>query len=161
MRNLLVFAIVLLIGGVYLARSADNFVAAHPQAAAAPSAQPRDPVSSGRSLMVERERDGHFHIESRINGRFVPVLVDAGASRVILRETDAANAGIRPAPVRPYRRGVHRERQGQRRARDARPVEAGGIAVYDVPALALPDDVLSTNPARHVLPLASEALRSR
>jgi hypothetical protein len=42
MRNLLVFATVLLIGGVYLARSADKFVAAHPQAAAAPSAPARD-----------------------------------------------------------------------------------------------------------------------
>ncbi len=146
MRNLLVIAVMLLVGGAYIARSADKFVVAHPQAAAAgPSAQPREPVSSGRSLMVERERDGHFHIESRINGRFVPVLVDTGASRVILRETDAANAGIRPRPS-DYT-AVVSTANGKINAAPAMldRVEAGGITVYDVPALVLPDDVLSTN----------------
>jgi aspartyl protease family protein len=95
--------------------------------------------------MVERERDGHFHIESRINGRFVPVLVDTGASRVILRETDAANAGIRPRPS-DYT-AVVSTADGKVNAAPATldRVEGGGIAVYDVPALVLPDDVLSTN----------------
>jgi aspartyl protease family protein len=147
MRNLLVFAIVLLAGGVYLARSADKLVVAHPPGAAvaAPATALRDPVSSGRNLMVERERDGHFHIESRINGRFTPVLVDTGASRVILRETDAANAGIRPRPS-DYT-AVVSTANGKVNAAPAvlDRVEAGGITVYDVPALVLPDDVLSTN----------------
>ncbi len=144
MRHLLVFALVLLIGGAYIARSADKFVASNPQAAAAATA-PRDPVSSGRSLMVERERDGHFHVESRINGRFVPVLVDTGASRVILRETDAANAGIRPRPS-DYT-AVVSTANGKINAAPAMldRIEAGGITVYDVPALVLPDEVLSTN----------------
>jgi aspartyl protease family protein len=147
MRNLLVFAIMLLIGGAYIARSADQFVVAHPQAAAAATqaATPREPVSSGRSLTVDRERDGHFHIESRINGRFTAVLVDTGASRVILRETDAANAGIRPRPS-DYT-AVVSTANGKINAAPAvlDRVEAGGITVYDVPALVLPDNVLSTN----------------
>lgn len=146
MRNLLVFAVMLLIGGAYIARSADKFVVAHPQAAAAPpAAAPREPVSSGRSLAVDRERDGHFHIDSRINGRFVAVLVDTGASRVILRETDAANAGIRPRPS-DYT-AVVSTANGKVNAAPAMldRVEAGGITVFDVPALVLPDDVLTTN----------------
>jgi aspartyl protease family protein len=144
MRNLLIFAVMLLVGGVYIARSADHF-AAQPKAAAAPVAGPREPVSSGRSLMVERERDGHFHIDSRINGRFTAVLVDTGASRVILRETDAANAGIRPR-ASDYT-AVVSTANGKIKAAPATldRVEAGGITVFDVPALILPDDVLSTN----------------
>jgi aspartyl protease family protein len=146
MRNLLIFAVMLLIGGAYIARSADKFVVAHPQAAAATqAASPREPVSSGRSLTVDRERDGHFHIDSRINGRFTAVLVDTGASRVILRETDAANAGIRPRPS-DYTATVSTA-NGKINAAPAvlDRVEAGGITVYDVPALVLPDNVLSTN----------------
>ncbi len=146
MRNLLIFTAVLLIAGSYIARYADKAVTVHPQAAvAAPAAEPRAPVSSGRSLMVERERDGHFHIDARINGRFVATLVDTGASRVILRETDAANAGIRPRPS-DYT-AVVSTANGKVNAAPAvlDRVEAGGIAVYDVPALVLPDDVLATN----------------
>ncbi len=146
MRNLLVFATVLLVAGSYIARFADKTVIAHPQAAAAtPTAEPREPVSSGRSLMVERERDGHFHIDSRINGLFVPLLVDTGASRVILRETDAANAGIRPR--RSEYTAVVSTANGKINAAPAvlDRVEAVGIIVYDVAALVLPDDVLSTN----------------
>jgi aspartyl protease family protein len=146
MRNLLVFAAVLLIAGSYIARFADKAVTAQPQAAvAAAAAEPREPVSSGRSLMVEREHDGHFHIDSRINGRFVQVLVDTGASRVILRETDAANAGIRPRPS-DYT-AVVSTANGKVNAAPATldRVEAGGITMYGVAALVLPDDVLSTN----------------
>ncbi len=146
MRNLLIFAAVLLIAGSYIARFADKAVVAHPQAAvAATAAGPREPTSSGRSLMVERERDGHFHIDSRINDRIVPVLVDTGASRMILRETDAANAGIRPRPSE-YT-AVVSTANGKVNAAPATldRVEAGGITVYNVPALVLPDDVLSTN----------------
>ena len=144
MRSVLILAAVLLLGGGYAAQLAQKSVAAHPQQAAAASG-PRDPVSSGRSLMVERERDGHFHIDSRINGRFVGVLVDTGASRVILRETDAANAGVRPRPSE-YTALVSTA-NGKVKAAPATldRVELGGIAVYDVPALVLPDEVLSTN----------------
>jgi aspartyl protease family protein len=145
MRNLLILAAVLLVGGVYVARTANTIVTTHPHAAPAASAAAREPVSSGRSLVVDSERDGHFHIESRINGRFVATMVDTGASRVILRETDAANAGIRPRPS-DYTATVSTA-NGNIKAAPAvlDRVEAGGITVFDVPALVLPDEVLSTN----------------
>ena len=95
MRGILILAVLLLVVGGYAARFADSAVVPQRQASAQQAAGPREPVSSGRSLMVERERDGHFHIDTRVNGRFVPALVDTGASVVVLRETDAANAGIR------------------------------------------------------------------
>ena len=56
------------------------------------------PVSYGRTLTVDADRQGHFEVEARIDGRFVDFMVDTGASLVILRETDAANAGMRPMP---------------------------------------------------------------
>jgi|SRR6478609_6524046 len=146
MRTILLLAAALLIGGAYAAQLANSTVVhrAAVAASAAPSG-PREPMSSGRSLMVERERDGHFHIDSRINGRFMPVLVDTGASVVVLRESDAANAGIRPRPS-DYT-AVASTANGEVKAAPATldRVELGGITVFDVPALVLPDDVLSTN----------------
>ena len=145
MRSVLIFAAVLVVGGGYVARLADKVVSAHPQQAAAAATGPREPVSSSRNLMVERERDGHFHIDSRINGRLVGVLVDTGASMVVLRETDAENAGVRPRADE-YTALVTTA-NGKVKAAPATldRVELGGITVYDVPALVLPDEVLSTN----------------
>jgi aspartyl protease family protein len=144
MRSVLILAAVLLVGGGYAAQIAQRAVVQRPHAAAAQAA-PREPVSSGRSLTVNRERDGHFHIDTRINGRFVAVMVDTGASRVILRETDAANAGIRPMPG-DYT-AVVTTANGKVKAAAATidRLEAGGITVFDVPALVLPDEKLSTN----------------
>jgi aspartyl protease family protein len=144
MRTVLVLAAVLLVGGGYVAKFADRTVTAAPQAASA-SVAPREPVSSGRSLMVERSRDGHFHIDARVNGLLTAALVDTGASVVVLRETDAANAGIRPRPS-DYTTVVSTANgkvKGAPATLDR--VEAGGVTVYDVPAMVLPDDVLSTN----------------
>lgn len=145
MRSVLIFAAVLLVGCGYVARLADKIVSAHPQQAAAAAVAPREPVSFGRSLMVERERDGHFHIDSRINGRSVSVLVDTGASMVVLRESDAANAGVRPRTDE-YT-ALMTTANGKVKAAPATldRVELGGMTVYDVPALVLPDEVLSTN----------------
>ena len=145
MRGILILAVLLLVVGGYAARFADSAVAPQRQASAQQAAGPRESVASGRSLMVERERDGHFHIDTRVNGRFVPALVDTGASVVVLRETDAANAGIRPRPS-DYT-AVVSTANGKVKAAPAKldRVEAGGITVYDVPALVLPDDVLTTN----------------
>jgi aspartyl protease family protein len=144
MRSVLILAAVLLLAGGYVAKLADKSVPAHPQQPAT-AAGPREPVSTGRSLMVDRERDGHFHVESRINGRFVAVLVDTGASMVVLRETDAANAGVRPRQSE-YTATVSTA-NGIVKAAPATldRVELGGITVFDVPALVLPDEVLSTN----------------
>jgi aspartyl protease family protein len=63
-----------------------------------PAYEPREPSSSGRSLTVEGDRQGHFQVEARVEGRFVEFVVDTGASLVVLRESSAAMAGIRPQP---------------------------------------------------------------
>ena len=147
MRQILVLAALVLAGGIYAARVADRtLVEPAPQAAAAQADEQRSaPVSYGRTLTVDANRQGHFEVEARIDGRFVNFMVDTGASLVILRETDAANAGIRPMP-RDYTATVSTA-NGKIKAAPAKigRIEMGGITVYDVPALVLPDDVLSQN----------------
>ncbi len=100
MRQILVLAVAVLIVGSYFARYADQTVV-HPtahMAAAEPAYEPRQPTTSGRSLIIDSDRQGHFKTEARIDGRFVDFLVDTGASLVVLRETGAARVSIHPMP---------------------------------------------------------------
>jgi aspartyl protease family protein len=148
MRSLLVLAVVLMIGGGYAAKIADKVLDQHPQAQAAHATSAdmaRDPVSSGRSLMVDAGRDGHFAVQSRVNGVFTDFMIDTGASLVVLRETDAANAGMHPAPA-DYTATVSTA-NGKVKAAPVKleRIEVGGITVYDVPALVLPDNILGKN----------------
>jgi len=147
MRHILFFAAAVLLAGGYFARYADHAVV-HPsaQAAAVESTyQPRQPVTSGRSLILDSDRQGHFKTEARIDGRTIDFLVDTGASTVVLRESDAARAGIRPRP-NDYT-AIVSTANGKIKAAPAKldRIELGGITVYDVPALVLPDEVLGQN----------------
>lgn len=144
---MLILAAVVLVGGSYAARFADrSMVHPAPQAASARPAEARpEPVSYGRTLTLEANRQGHFQVEARVEGRYVDFMVDTGASLVILRETDAANVGIHPSPG-DYTATVSTA-NGKIKAAPAKleRVEVGGIVVYDVRALVLPDEVLSQN----------------
>jgi aspartyl protease family protein len=148
MRQIFFLAAALLAVGAFAARFADRAVEDHsaPQVAAVqPSYEPREPTSSGRSLMVESDRQGHFQVEARVEGRFIDFMVDTGASLVVLRESSAALAGIRPQP-RDYT-GVAVTANGKIKAAPAKieRMEVGGITVYDVPAMVLPDEALAKN----------------
>ena len=147
MRQILIFAAVVLMIGGYLARFADQAVEANSttRAAAVQSAyEPRQPTTSGRSLM-ESDSHGHFKVEARIDGRHIDFMVDTGASLVIMRESDAAQIGIRPRPS-DYTATVSTA-NGKIKAAPAKldRIEIGGITVYDVPALVLPDEALGQN----------------
>jgi len=110
-----------------------------------PSYEPREPSSSGRSLMVDSDRQGHFQVEARVDGRFIDFVVDTGASLVVLRESSAAIAGIRPQP-RDYT-ATAVTANGKIKAAPAKidRIEIGGITVFNVPAMVLPDEALSKN----------------
>ena len=146
MRAFLVLAVLLVVVGGYAAKFADKAVVEHPQAAAGTADNdPREPVSSGRSLMVDAGRDGHFAVQSRVNGVFTDFMVDTGASVVVLRESDAANAGLHPMPI-DYT-AVVSTANGKVKAAPVKidRIEVGGITVYDVQAMVLPDDILGKN----------------
>jgi hypothetical protein len=120
MRQLIFFAVALVVAGSYMARFADRAVEARPEPQAAvlePVNDLREPTTSGRSLMLESDRQGHFQVEARVEGRFVDFVVDTGASLVVLRESSRrsqvfvrsrAITRLRPSPTtagsRPRRR---------------------------------------------------------
>src|SRR4029079_3940297 len=61
--------------------------------------QPQQQVSTGyRTVRLEGDRNGHFHVDARVDGRSVEFVVDTGASKVVLRESAAARLGIFPRP---------------------------------------------------------------
>lgn len=147
MRQILFFAVVVLVAGGYAAQFADKAVTAHqPQASTVQQAnQSAEPNSYGRTLELVSDRLGHFHAEARVDGARLEFVVDTGASQVVLRDSAAAEAGFHPMPV-DYRVTVSTA-NGKVKAAPARieRIEIGDITVFDVPALVLPDDVLSEN----------------
>lgn len=148
MRQLLFFAAVLLAAGGYVARYADHSVETHADAQAAvvqPSYEPREPSTSGRSLILDGDRQGHFQVEARVEGRFVDFVVDTGASLVVLRESSAALAGIRPQPRDYTATAVTANGKIKAARATIERIEVGGITVYDVPAMVLPDEALTKN----------------
>jgi aspartyl protease family protein len=148
MRQIFFLAAALLVAGGYAARYADHAVEAQPDSQAAvvqPAYEPREPTSSGRSLMLESDRQGHFQVEARVDGRFVDFVVDTGASLVVLRESTAALVGIRLQP-RDYTATAVTANGRIRAARATiERIEVGGITVYNVPAMVLPDEALAKN----------------
>lgn len=145
-RLLLILACVVLIVGGYVVRYIDKAInGPDPVAAAVQIDAPRAPVHSGRTVTLQSGRGGHFEADARINGRTIGFLVDTGASRVVLRETDAARIGIRP--MRSDYTATVSTANGKINAAPAtiERVELGGITVHDVAALVMPDEALGRN----------------
>lgn len=149
MRQILLIAAVVMVGGGYMASVADKEFGAPtaPQAAAVqPVAQaPAVANGYGPSLTLAANRQGHFQTDARVNGRPMGFMVDTGASVVVLRASAAAQAGIRPIPA-DYTVTASTA-NGEVKAAPARldRVEIGDITIFDVPAMVLPDTVLSQN----------------
>ena len=145
-RILMIFAGILLVGSGALTRFLDSAGApSATKAAVARADTPREKSASGRTMMLDSGRDAHFEATARIAGRSVDFIVDTGATLVILRESDAARIGIRPSRA-DYTATVSTA-NGKAKAAPATldRVEVGGITVYDVRALVLPDDALWRN----------------
>lgn len=79
--------IIVAISGFYLFRSdfGDRFMAA---------LDPAGVVSTGEGLIVQRSRDGHFWLRARFNGVPLLMMVDTGASNVVLSPEDATKIGL-------------------------------------------------------------------
>ncbi len=52
------------------------------------------PPTGDRSHRIRRRSDGHFTASVAVNGASVPMLVDTGASTVVLRQVDAKKLGV-------------------------------------------------------------------
>jgi len=60
----------------------------------APNARNIQMHAAGNTIEIPRARDGHFYLALIINGASVPVLVDTGATELVLTKKDAARAGL-------------------------------------------------------------------
>jgi aspartyl protease family protein len=149
MRQLVIFAAVMLAAGVYVARMADhNGNAPGAPSASAMVAQPEPPPTSSnnsRSITLSPGNGGHFWTEARVDGRRLEFVVDTGATTIALRETDAARLGIHPS-AREYNVKVATANGSTRAALvQLGMVEVGNIVVRNVPALVHADDALGVN----------------
>jgi aspartyl protease family protein len=147
MRNILIFAAVMVGLGTFMAQMADKMTPAPASATSARKAMPAETVGQSglRSLDIPRDSRGQFLTEGRIDGQRIDFMVDTGASLVALNETSAARFGLRPSRG-DYKASVTTA-NGTIKAARARlaMVDIGGLVVRDVDAMVLPDEALSEN----------------
>jgi len=146
MRNILIFAGLMIGAGIYMAQTADKMTAA-PRLAKTTTgtAAPDTAPPSGRSLSIPRDARGHFQAEGRIDGQRINFMVDTGASVIALNEKSAARFGLRPSRGE-YNATVSTANGTIKAARTRLAmVELGGLVVRDVDAMVLPDEALSEN----------------
>ena len=151
MRNILIFAGLMVAAGTYMAQTADRMTGATPARATsgsnmAASARVQQPPQTGpRSLSIPRDARGHFQAEGRIEGQRIDFMVDTGASVIALNEKSAARFGLRPQRG-DYNATVTTANGTVKAARTRLAmVELGGLVVRDVDAMVLPDEALSEN----------------
>jgi aspartyl protease family protein len=116
--------------------------------ATAPKAAPRreQQVSTGyRTVRLDGDRNGHFHVDARVDGRNVNFVVDTGASKVVIRESSAAQLGIFPRPSEYTGRSSTANGMAKYAPVRLNRVEVDGIMVYDVDAAVMPDSALNVN----------------
>jgi len=144
MRNILIFAAVLIGLGVGMARMADTMTPAKSTVAVARTSD-ADSSSSGRTVSLDKDRNGHFQTEARVDGSYLNFMVDTGATVIALKERDAARVGIHPAPV-DYTANVSTANGPAKAARaHLASIEIGDVRVRDVDALIMPDGMLDQN----------------
>lgn len=146
MRQISIFAGLLLVMGVSAARMADQ--AGHDQAAAPAAALAAAPPSQnavGGSVTIPPDRRGHFVVAARVDGRRMNFMIDTGASLVALRQSDAALLGVHPF-ARDFNVEVKTANGTTRAAKvELGMVEIENLTVRNVEALVSPDEILSEN----------------
>lgn len=143
MHQIIIFAAMVLVAGVVVARMADR--PSPPVAMAAQSEPPPSSAANSRSVTLARGNGGHFWTEARIDGRRLELVVDTGASTIALRASDAARLGIHPS-ARDYSVKVSTANGITKAALvQLQMVEIGNIVVRNVPALVHADDALGVN----------------
>ena len=159
MRNLMIFAALMVGLGTLMAQMADKMTPALANTASRKVATVHTPAQAGgpgigspgigspgvRSISIPRDRRGHFQAEGRIDGQRIDFMVDTGASVVALNEKSAARFGFRPSRG-DYNATVSTANGTIKGARTRLAmVELGGLVVRDVDAMVLPDEALSEN----------------
>lgn len=145
MRNIAIFAAIMIGLGTFMAQVADRMSSASATAAPRTTVAVAAAPAGGRSLSISRDSRGHFQTDGRIDGQRIGFMVDTGASVVALNETSAARFGLRPA--RGDYNATVTTANGTIKAARTRiaMLDVGGLIVRDVDAMVLPDEALSEN----------------
>jgi aspartyl protease family protein len=98
-----------------------------------------------RTVTLNSDRRGHFQVEARIDGRSIGLVVDTGASKIVLRETSAARLGIFPRASEYTGRAQTANGVAKFAPVRLASVEVNGIVVRDVEAAVMADDALHEN----------------
>jgi aspartyl protease family protein len=120
-------------------------LAATGPATPAPAAEAARPAGGGYRVELDADGRGHFQVEVSVDGRRLPMLVDTGATMVVLRRSDARTVGLNVLPgdftatvsTANGKVSAARVRLNELTVRD--------ITVRDIDALVLPDEVLETD----------------
>jgi len=146
MRNIMIFAALLVGLGTFMAQMADKMTATPALAKTTSGKTAPDMAPAGiRSLSIPRDARGHFQTEGRIDGQRIGFMIDTGASVIALNESSAARFGLRPSRG-DYNATVSTANGTIKAARTRLAmVELGGLIVRDVEAMVLPDEALSEN----------------
>jgi aspartyl protease family protein len=105
----------------------------------------RAPASAERVLAVHADYHGQYVVHPSIDGYRVKMMVDTGASLVVLTDADARALGVKPDRAA-YSIGLSTANGMVRGARTKlREVRLGDILVQDVEAVVLPAGALSVS----------------
>ena len=145
MRNIMIFAAIMIGLGTFMAQMADRMSSASATSVPRTVAVASTAAAGGRSLNIPRDGRCHFQTEGRIEGQRIGFMVDTGASVVALNETSAARFGLRPSRS-DYNATVSTANGTIKAARTRiAMLDVGGLIVRDVDAMVLPDEALSEN----------------
>ncbi|WP_409190955.1 TIGR02281 family clan AA aspartic protease [Bradyrhizobium sp. RDM4] len=145
MRNIMIFAAIMIGLGTFMAQMADRMSSASATSVPLTVAVASNAPTGGRSLSIPRDGRGHFQTDGRIDGQRIGFMVDTGASVVALNESSAARFGLRPSRSE-YNATVSTANGTIKAARTRiAMLDVGGLVVRDVDAMVLPDEALSEN----------------
>jgi aspartyl protease family protein len=102
-------------------------------------------TTHGRAVQIARSRTGEFHVATQVNGAAVPMVLDTGASAVVLTHEAAKAAGL---PLDFIRYNVNVETangRAQAAAVTLDRITVGGIVERAVPALIAQPGQLKTS----------------
>ncbi|XSG81174.1 MAG: retropepsin-like aspartic protease family protein [Methyloligella sp. ZOD6] len=104
-----------------------------------------DAVTPNGVVRIQPDRYGHYSTDAVINGHILPVLVDTGASLVVLTYEDAQRIGLFPQNLQFS--GRAKTANGVATVAPVRlnRVRVGGILLHDIPAVVAERGVLHQN----------------